>query len=111
MEINLKAHRCPTAQVLMNRALEVFMASDAEELAICTIEPSLHHNTLARLAGLDLHAKVREVNTRPISNRDLQSWHDAFDEDDFGGVTQVVCITITKSKQELKKTGDDALYS
>ena len=100
MEFNLKAHRCPTAQILLNRALEMFMASDAEELVITTIEPSLKRNTEARIAGLDLAAEISAVHSRDISNNDLHNWSDNFDEDDFGDVTQVVTITVRKSNQE-----------
>tara|TARA_Y100001963_G_scaffold158881_1_gene260181 strand:- start:570 stop:896 length:327 start_codon:yes stop_codon:yes gene_type:complete len=103
MEFNLKAHRCPTAQVLMNRALEKFMASDANELVITTIEPTLKRNTEARIAGLNLKAEVSDVYSREISDKDLQAWQDAFDEDDFGGVNKIVTITVTKPKRELLK--------
>ncbi|MAA93756.1 MAG: hypothetical protein CML22_07175 [Rheinheimera sp.] len=97
MEINLQAHRCPTAQILMNRALEAFMASEATELVISTIEPSLLRNTEARLAGLDLKAEVASVHSREISDKDLQIWQERFDEDDYGDVKNVVTIAVSKA--------------
>jgi hypothetical protein len=103
MEINLQAHRCPTAQVLMNRALEVFIASDAEELAISSIEPSLLRNTEGRIAGLDLPAKVTTVHSRPISQKDIELWQEKYDHDDYGDVKEVVCITIQKTAAALKQ--------
>ena len=103
MEINLKAHRCPTAQVLMNRILEAFVASDEPELVISTIEPSLHRNTLGRIAGLELPLVVNEVHTRQISDRDLLSWQEQFDEDDFGDVRDIVCIKVIKTNKMMEE--------
>ena len=102
MEINLKAHRCPTAQVLMNRILEAFVASDEPELVISTIEPSLHRNTLGRIAGLELPLVVNEVHTRQISDRDLLSWQEQFDEDDFGDVRDGARPTIDDDGDHFK---------
>ncbi len=96
MEVNLKAHRCPTAQILMNRVLDAFVASDATGLVISTIEPSLHRNTLARIAGLDLKVKVSEVHSRQITDKDVQAWQESFDEDDYGEVKEVVTIVLSR---------------
>lgn len=96
MEINLQAHRCPTAQILMNRALEVFMASEATELVISTIEPSLLRNTEARLAGLDFDAEVASVHSREISDKDLLCWQEKFDQDDFADVGVIQTISVQK---------------
>lgn len=103
MVIDLQAHRCPTAQVLMNRALELFMKSDEDELVIISIEPSLLRNTEARIAGFGLDAEVASVSNREISDRDLQRWQDKFDSDDFGGVDVIQTIKVQKSKCEKLK--------
>lgn len=98
MIIDLKAHRCPTAQVLMNRALELFMKSDGQdELVIKSIEPSLRRNIEARIAGLDIAAHVVSESKTEITNMDLMKWMDGpFDEDDFEGVKDISIITIVK---------------
>lgn len=97
MIIDLKAHRCPTAQVLMNRALDLFMSSDEQdELIIKSIEPSLRRNIEARIAGLDIPATVVSESRNDITNLDLMRWMDHFDEDDFGDVREIATITIVK---------------
>lgn len=97
MIIDLKAHRCPTAQVLMNRVLDMFMQqSESDELVIMSIEPSLRRNIEARLVALDIPAKVLSESSTEISNQHLMNWQDAFDEDDFGDVKVISTIKINK---------------
>lgn len=97
MQVDLQAHRCPTAQVLMNRVLEKFVSSNDKELIIYSIEPSLHRNVLGRIAGLELPLKVQQVTSTKISNEDVQAWQENFDDDDYGDVQNVVTITLCKA--------------
>lgn len=103
MLIDLKAHRCPTAQVLMNRVLEKFSQMDESELKIMSIEPSLERNTKARIAGLGLNMSIVCVEQRPLSNTDITKWSSEFDEEDYDGVNGVVTITIQKDPQRINQ--------
>lgn len=97
MHLNLQAHRCPNAQVLVNRALEAFHQSTDSELVIVTIEPSMERSVAGRIAGYDLPLQIAAVKTSPISEKDKERWvvHD-FDEEDFSDVGNVVTLTVTK---------------
>lgn len=109
MVIDLQAHRCPTAQVLMNRALELFMKSDEDELVIISIEPSLLRNTEARIVGLDFDAGVSSVSHRDITDQDLKRWSCKFDSDDFGDVRIVQTIKVQKNpRRSAGAKGDQA---
>ena len=97
MELDLKAHRCPTAQVLMNRILDLFIQSDDCYLVIQSIEPSLERNIKGRIAALDLNVVIDAVEQSAISQKDIDDWLCDFDEDDFGDVTVLTKFTITKT--------------
>jgi hypothetical protein len=97
MHLNLHAHRCPNAQVLVNRALEAFHRSMDKELVIVTIEPSMQRSVAGRIAGNDLPLQIADVKTSPISEMDKQSWVlNDFDEEDFSDVGNIVTLTVTK---------------
>lgn len=100
MVIDLQAHRCPTAQILANRALEMFMNSEDKELVLLSIEPSLQRNLEARLAHNDIKADIVSVSSNDITDRDLQRWQDKFDDDDYGGVRHIMTIFVQKRQQQ-----------
>ena len=97
MELDLKAHRCPTAQVLMNRILDLFINSEECDLVIKSIEPSLGRNIKARIAALDLNVVIDSIEQSAISQKDIENWLCDFDDDDFGDVTIITQFTIAKT--------------
>lgn len=105
MIADLAAHRCPNAQILVNRILEAFKASTENELFINTIEPSLQRSVAGRIAGYDLPFEIAEVKTRPILQVDLDRWHEQFDEEDTEDVTSVSIIKIVKNENQSVEVG------
>jgi hypothetical protein len=87
MEVDLKAYRCPNAQIMANAALQRFIASGALSMKLRSIEPSLERSLRARIEhlGLPLELSPDVVNT-PISQEQREVWLSDFDEEDFEDV-------------------------
>lgn len=98
MYVDLKARRCPDAQVLVNRLLEAFSLSHEPNLVIQSIEPSLVRNINGRIAGMDLKLKITTVEERPINATDISSWSEDYDEEDFGDVQCIQTIAIERGE-------------
>lgn len=87
MEVDLKAYRCPNAQIMANAALQRFIASGALSMKLTSIEPSLERSLRARIEhlGLPLELSPDVVHT-PITQEQRGVWLSDFDEEDFEDV-------------------------
>jgi len=98
MNIDLQAFRCPTAQVHLNRLLDKFLNSDADEMTITTIEPSLGRSLAERIVILGLPFVLSgHVSETPITDDHIKIWSGYFDEEDFSDVSIRKTYQLTRS--------------
>lgn len=96
MKLDLKAYRCPVAQIYANRALMLFLDSEAETLTIESIEPALLPNLLARVAASELKVTLDVISERTVGPDDLVRWGAEFDEDDLEDAAGIKMILISR---------------
>ena len=87
MNLDLKAYRCPDAQIMVNKILRAFAESEHEKIEITSIEPSLKRSIRERIAHFELPISLVSVEELPITQSDLDAWSEDFDEDYFGDVS------------------------
>lgn len=87
MEVDLKAYRCPNAQIMANAALQRFIAAGAASMKLTSIEPSLERSLKARIEHLGLPLELSpDVIETAISPVQREAWLSDFDEEDFEDV-------------------------
>ena len=98
MLVDLQAHRCPNAQVLMRRALDVFADSALVAMTLISIEPAMQRSIIGRLSVMDEGLSLMSVSSRLITENDVKGWVEGFDEEDYQDVTEVWSFVISKGK-------------
>ena len=97
MEIDLKAYRCPNAQIMANAALQRFIESNAGAIMLTSIEPSLERSLKHRIEHLGLPVQLSPVVSEiEITTELRQTWLSEFDEEDFEDVTFKRIFLITR---------------
>ena len=86
---DLKAYRCPNAQVLLNRILESAVVNGVSEFDIVSIEPSLARSMEARISLQHFPLQIEKTTTRDICEADITSWAGDFDAEDYGDITTI----------------------
>lgn len=96
MDCNLKANRCPNAQLTLNQILDKFMISGLAELNVLSIEPSLERSLRQRIAHLELPICIDEtIEEIAISTEHVSAWAEEFDEEDYEDVSVIRVFKIT----------------
>lgn len=95
--VDLEAHRCPNAQIILNRVLTRFSTSQAESLTLISIEPSLERSIKQRIIHLDLPIILERTTQKSISDDLKASWLERFDEEDYEDVCEQQVFSIVKS--------------
>lgn len=100
MNIDLKAHRCPDATILMKRIIAGVSSCECsyDKVTISTIEPSLERSTKEAIVLLGLPLSVVNVERIDITEQHRTTWQDDFDEEDYGDVSIISNITIQINK-------------
>lgn len=99
MEYDLEAHRCPNAQIKVNRVLLAFADSDEKVLEVKTIEPSLLRSIRERIVHQSLSVTVDNVTASLVTDRLRQQWLNSFHEEDFEDIDKQFTITILKAAE------------
>lgn len=97
MKVDLEAHRCPDATILMRRVIENFLSSEHSTLEITSIEPSLKRNLIGYIESMSLNLNLDSENAEDITEGNRVDWEPKFDEEDYEDVTQRVTLTLTKA--------------
>lgn len=96
-ELNLKAHRCPSAMTMARVAIRQGVSADGAQLKLHSIEPMLVDHIRAFLAADHPRGYVESVEDEPITDAMLQEWRngpEGFDDDDFEMAYHRITITI-----------------
>lgn len=98
--LNLKAHRCPDAMVMVRISIEALIAEHSNEIEILTIEPMLMNHINAYLAAHSLKAEY-SIQSEIISEQQFDDWRnmdEAFDDDDFENCINQHAISLKLTK-------------
>jgi TusA-related sulfurtransferase len=95
---DLQAHRCPTAFILLRRAVKDFNcdANPGDVLAVQTIEPSIARDLPVFLNSESFNIGITKELKGEIGEESIIKWQDRFDSEDWAGQTQY-CFLLTKS--------------
>lgn len=100
--IDLKAHRCPEAMVMVRLLIESLMAQHKNEIEILTIEPMLLNHIRSYLAAHGLEAD-HSMASKVITDQQFEDWRsmkEAFDDDDFENCNEQHVISLKIARQK-----------
>ncbi|EKO3607091.1 hypothetical protein M6C35_001999 [Vibrio metschnikovii] len=96
-DLNLKAHRCPSAMTRVRIGLQSAMRDKRSAINVFTIEPMCLSHIKAFLTDQAPTASIIAVESTPITDEMKNSWlssPEGFDEDDFDMAMHWQCISI-----------------
>ena len=87
-KVDLQALRFPVASLHLNKTLDDFLDSENEVLTIITIDLSIERCIKQRIAQRSLPLVLKSDSLQePIKSEHINSWGDAFDEEDYEDVS------------------------
>lgn len=99
--IDLKAHRCPEAMVMVRISIESLLAEHKDKIEILTIEPMLLTHISSYLAAHGLEAE-HSMTSKVITDQQFNDWRnmkEAFDDDDFENCSDQYTISLKIANQ------------
>ena len=92
-EFDLKANRCPNAQILMRKVITEANKNSLKRFELLTIEPSLERSVRAFLNDLGISFEISKSEI-VISEDHKKGWSKEFDEEDWLDVTLISIFKI-----------------
>ncbi|WP_199528357.1 hypothetical protein [Pseudoalteromonas sp. bablab_jr010] len=87
-KVDLQALRFPVASLHLSKTLDDFLNSENEKLTIITIDLSIGRCIKQRIAHRSLPLVLESgFLQEPITSEHINSWCDAFDEEDYEDVS------------------------
>lgn len=99
---DLKGHRCPTAFILLRRAIKQFNedSEEGETLVIQTIEPSIARDLPFYLNENLSNLVICHQSRGEVPSESKLSWANEFDEEDWKGCQQSLFVVVKQNKSK-----------